>query len=247
MAPCHGAPERLVIGRDDAGRRRDPRPVGRSTSSRRICRGALDAAGVGRLAQLLRGASIPIVDAPAETVWIWSDLHLGDQALLAVGQRPFSTTLEMDDYLLEAWRRRVGLQDLIICLGDVVHPEAEPSTVAALRNCPGRRLLVDQQVAVLCATDPPLALTHVPLQRVPADRDQRPRAPARSAGAEPTAPQTSASSGPTTRPSASTSSYNDSRPEMAEATSLRGRIRAGKAAQFGDRGLPRGRVEEATA
>ena len=137
--------------------------------------GALDAAGVGRLAQLLRGASIPIVDAPAETVWIWSDLHLGDQALLAVGQRPSSTTLEMDDYLLEAWRRRVGLQDLIICLGDVVHPEAEPSTVAGLRNCPGRRLLVlgnhdvgdrerlrdvgfvDQQVAVLCATDPPLA------------------------------------------------------------------------------------------
>ena len=147
--------------------------------------GALDAAGVGRLAQLLRGASIPIVDAPAETVWIWSDLHLGDQALLAVGQRPFSTTLEMDDYLLEAWRRRVGLQDLNICLGDVVHPEAEPSTVAALRNCPGRRLLVlgnhdvgdrerlrdvgfvDQRVAVLCATDPPLALTHVPLRRVP--------------------------------------------------------------------------------
>ena len=29
---------------------------------------ALYAAGVGRLAQLLRGASIPIVDAPAETV-----------------------------------------------------------------------------------------------------------------------------------------------------------------------------------
>ena len=95
------------------------------------------------------------------------------------------TAAEMDDHLLEAWRRRVEDEDLIICVGDVLHPEAQPATVSALRSCPGRRLLVlgnhdvgdrdllrdvgfvDQRVAVLCATDPPLALTHVPLRRVP--------------------------------------------------------------------------------
>ena len=48
-----------------------------------------------------RGLHPPIVDAPAETVWIWSDLPLGDQALLATGERPFATAAEMDDHLLE--------------------------------------------------------------------------------------------------------------------------------------------------
>ena len=59
----------------------------------------------GRRRAPLRGASIPIVDAPAATVWIWSDLHLGDRVLLAAGERPFATAAEMDDHLLEAWRR----------------------------------------------------------------------------------------------------------------------------------------------
>ena len=99
----------------------------------------------------------------------------------------------MDDHLLDAWRRQVRSEDLIVTLGDVAHPAiwAMPATVAALRNCPGRRILilgnhdvaaaerqrlrgagfVEQHAAVLLATDPPLALTHVPLRRVP----RRPR------------------------------------------------------------------------
>ena len=83
------------------------------------------------------GPPSPIVDAPAETVWIWSDLPLGDQALLATGERPFATAAEMDDHLLEAWRRRVEDEDLIICMGDMLHPEAQPATGERPPELPG--------------------------------------------------------------------------------------------------------------
>ena len=73
-------------------------------------------------------------------------------------------------------------EDTSICLGDVAHPDTwrKRRTLLDLRNCPGRRLLgignhdmlnsdhlrnagfVDQHPAALCATDPPLALTHMP-------------------------------------------------------------------------------------
>ena len=76
----------------------------------------------------------------------------------------------------------------IICLGDVAHPDAwrDRRLVLDLANCPGKRLLVlgnhDTEHHALrnagfdfdtmcrsapCATDPPLALSHVPLRTVP--------------------------------------------------------------------------------
>ena len=78
-------------------------------------------------------------------------------------------------------------EDTSICLGDVAHPDTwrKRRTLLDLRNCPGRRLLgignhdmlnsdhlrkagfVDQHPAALCATDPPLALTHMPLREPP--------------------------------------------------------------------------------
>ena len=60
-----------------------------------------------------------------------------NQALLAAGERPFATAAEMDDHLLEAWRRRVEDEDLIICMGDVLHPEAQPATGERPPELPG--------------------------------------------------------------------------------------------------------------
>ena len=70
----------------------------------------------------------------------------------------------------------------VICLGDVAHPDAwrDDRLVLDLAECPGERLLVrgnhDRDVpalrragfhktcrTALCATDPPLVLTHIPL------------------------------------------------------------------------------------
>ena len=50
----------------------------------------------------------------------------------------------MNRHLLAEWRRLVGPDDTIICLGDVAHPDAwrDPRLMLDLRGCPGHRVLV---------------------------------------------------------------------------------------------------------
>ena len=139
-----------------------------------------------RLATLMQNAPIPIINSPPERTWIWSDLHLADRAVLAAWNRPFRNIEEMNRHLLREWSRRVDADDTIICLGDVAHPNAwrDRRLVLDVRNCPGERVLVlgnhdhDTEglheasfermcVAALYASDPPLALSHLPLRRVP--------------------------------------------------------------------------------
>ncbi len=125
------------------------------------------------LALLTRGEPVRTVETPASETWIWSDLHLRPGALA--------------DRMRRAWTNSVAPTDLIICLGDVAHGEAfeDKDFDARVRACPGRRLLVlgyhdlewrdelsalrfeDQVTAAITATDPPIALTHVPLSRIP--------------------------------------------------------------------------------
>ena len=134
------------------------------------------------LARMMAPESIPVVAEPPERVWVWSDLHLGDRTALEAFGRPFPSVPVMTARLLAARRRTVPEGDLVICLGDVVHAAAvdSPHLAVDLQACPGRRLLVlgnrdlglrtwlagagfeAQCVAALCATDPPLALSHVP-------------------------------------------------------------------------------------
>ena len=68
--------------------------------------GADDQAGITYLARLVRVVSIPAVDVTPDTVWLWSDLHVGDPGVLSRGL-PYGTTEEMDDHPLDAWRRQV--------------------------------------------------------------------------------------------------------------------------------------------
>ena len=135
----------------------------------------------------MRAQPIPIVTAPPERVWVWSDLHLSDRAALAAWTRPFRDTDEIYHHLLREWSRQVRTGDTIICLGDIAHPDMwrNRRTVLDLRNCPGERLLVlgnhdvdpvnqirpfeidRTAVTLYAAGDPPLLLTHVPLLQVP--------------------------------------------------------------------------------
>ena len=139
-----------------------------------------------RLAAQMRRESIPIISSPPETTWIWSDLHLADPSMLLAWNRPFRDVDEMNRHLLREWGRRVCRDEMIICLGDVAHPDAwhNRRLVLDIRNCPGKRLLVlgnhdtdtgglkdagfeTMWPTALYAGDPPLALSHVPLRRVP--------------------------------------------------------------------------------
>lgn len=130
---------------------------------------------------------IPIVDAPAERLWLWSDLHLSDPSTVLTWNRPFRDVEQMNHHLLRNWERRVGAEDTIIVVGDVAHPDAWLDTrlMRDLQDCPGQRWLVvgnhdrDREAlgragftricaAAICGTDPPLVLTHIPLVKVPA-------------------------------------------------------------------------------
>ena len=136
--------------------------------------------------ELPADADVPIVASVPERTWIWSDLHLSDPSVLLGRGRPFRSVEEMNRHLLRNWRRRVGADGTIICLGDVGHPDAwrDDGLVLDVAECPGERLLVlgnhDRDVAglrragfhktcrtALCATTPPLVLTHVPLLKIP--------------------------------------------------------------------------------
>ena len=129
---------------------------------------------------------IPIIRSDPETTWIWSDLHLGDPSVISVFGRPFIEVGAMNAFLLGEWRDRVQAGHTIICLGDVLHEDVwrNESLMNEIRSCPGDRILVlgnhdgnahglrllgftVQHTLALCATDPPLALSHEPLRQVP--------------------------------------------------------------------------------
>ena len=139
------------------------------------------------LVELPADADVPIVASAPERTWIWSDLHLSDPSVLLGRGRPFRSVEEMNRHLLRNWRRRVGADDTIICLGDVGHPDAwrDDGLMLDVSECPGERLLVlgnhdvdpvnrirpfgiDHTAGTLyAASDPPRLLTHMPLLQVP--------------------------------------------------------------------------------
>ena len=129
---------------------------------------------------------IPIITSPPEKTWIWSDLHLADRGVLFAFDRPFRDVRRMNRHLLHQWRSRVRADDTIICLGDVAHPDAwnDRRLVLDIQNCPGERVLIlgnhdlerealreagftAQYSLAVCATDPPLVLSHYPLHHLP--------------------------------------------------------------------------------
>ena len=135
-------------------------------------------------------AAVPILRPDPGHTWIWSDLHLGDLAMVEAWNRPFRNLTHMNRALLAEWRRRIRSSDTIICLGDVAHPDAwrdHSRLQLELAGCPGERLLIlgnhdfhtreelalagfhKQYAAAVCDTCPVLILTHMPLSRVPAD------------------------------------------------------------------------------
>ena len=131
-------------------------------------------------------AAVPILRPNPGHTWIWSDLHLGDLAMVEAWNRPFRNLTHMNRALLAEWRRRIRSSDTIICLGDVAHPNAwrdHSRLQLDLAGCPGERLLIlgnhdfhtreelalagfdKQYAAAVCDTGPVLILTHMPLSR----------------------------------------------------------------------------------
>lgn len=117
--------------------------------------------------------------------WIWSDLHLGHEPSRIAFRRPFASAAAADDAMMNAWYEEVGDNETIVCLGDVtVDGEALAYHQEWWTNAPGTKWLVlgnhdvdpvnrrfetdRTDFALYAEGDPPLLLTHVPLQEVPA-------------------------------------------------------------------------------
>lgn len=73
--------------------------------------------------------------------FVTSDHHFGHARIIELAQRPFTTLEAMKSQLIAAWNRVVGLDDVVLHLGDLAlgNREESISLTAALN---GRKLLV---------------------------------------------------------------------------------------------------------
>ena len=140
-------------------------------------------------AMVRRARDVPpgLCEGRDATTWIWSDLHLGHRASITTFDRPFRMPNEMDQAMMDAWYELVGVDDTIICLGDVsVDGSVQAHHQEWWWEAPGEKWLVignhdvdsvnqvrplevNRTAITLAAPgEPPMLLTHVPLLQVPA-------------------------------------------------------------------------------
>jgi calcineurin-like phosphoesterase family protein len=74
--------------------------------------------------------------------WIWSDLHLGHDAIIGYESRPFLSIDDMNEKLLDAWRSTVDKNDRIWNLGDVALGLNKDALTRLIKSMPGRKILV---------------------------------------------------------------------------------------------------------
>lgn len=72
--------------------------------------------------QILTKTTITILHPHPRRTWIWSDLHLGDRAVIEAWDPPFRSVRHMNRALLAEWRRRVRpvlvlTHSLAVCAG----------------------------------------------------------------------------------------------------------------------------------
>ena len=133
------------------------------------------------------GRDIAVITEAPERIWVWSDLHLGDQTAHRIWNRPEASARALSERMLQEWERSVGAHDLMLCLGDVAHPFllTDMEATARIRAAPGRRVLVvgnhdvhrrrmlvragfdDMYVAAVHAGEPRLVFSHPPLPSIP--------------------------------------------------------------------------------
>ena len=150
--------------------------LGRGGKALAAMRRALNEHGAGTL------------DAPDESVKVWSDLHLGHANIIEYQDRPFFNVDEMDAVLWANWQVGVDPEETLVCVGDVAMARGiSDDTWRKVRAAPGRtKILVVgnhdvtgqgslrvegfHRVKALLTSpgDPPLIWTHAPLPNVPA-------------------------------------------------------------------------------
>ena len=77
------------------------------------------------------------------TVWITSDLHFGHHNILKfeAKNRPFTSSSEMDEFMIREWNSRVRPNDTVYILGDFAFCTPEEAAAIA-RRLNGHKILV---------------------------------------------------------------------------------------------------------
>ena len=72
--------------------------------------------------------------------FIISDTHFGHANIIKYCNRPFESTVQMDEYIAEKWIEEVGEEDTVLHLGDVAFKTQYLDEV--IQSLPGRKILV---------------------------------------------------------------------------------------------------------
>ncbi len=74
-------------------------------------------------------------------IWFTSDIHLDHEKIRTLCERPFESVAAMNDVLLKNWNDRVGDDDLVYIIGDLMYEDCErPEYWLARLN--GRKILI---------------------------------------------------------------------------------------------------------
>jgi calcineurin-like phosphoesterase family protein len=74
--------------------------------------------------------------------YVISDLHFNHGNIIEHCGRPFSCVEEMNEAMVEEWRKRVTDDDIVYVLGDVIGTESEIESDVWLSDLPGKSVLV---------------------------------------------------------------------------------------------------------
>ncbi|MCF6368162.1 metallophosphoesterase family protein [Rhizobium halophilum] len=75
-------------------------------------------------------------------IYFTSDTHFGDRRVLQIDRRPFATTAEHDEALIERWNETVSPEDEVWHLGDVMSARSTAEAEVLLSRLNGRKHLV---------------------------------------------------------------------------------------------------------
>ena len=150
----------------------------------------MSAEAVQTIVAMISISGIPILERSSpetERTWLWSDLHLLDQASVQEHRRPFRSWRSHDRNLKRRWRQAIAPEDTMIHVGDFA-PEwiNEDRRRKLLEELPGTKINIlgnhdirsiltpltegwnHSYGAMIIAATPPLVITHCPLRTVPA-------------------------------------------------------------------------------
>lgn len=75
-------------------------------------------------------------------VFFTGDLHFGHERMIAYDNRPFGTVEEMDRELIRRWNAKVGKEDLVYVLGDMIWKSHGGDAASLIRSLNGRIILI---------------------------------------------------------------------------------------------------------